>query len=178
MWYSLPEAAVGLLLLFFLPGFFTTRALFPEWRLTGLDALVRWVETMALALILSVAYTVLIGSILLNLSEPGFSATWADPLLEGALGLVTLAGAAVAFVRGGFRTLPPAAPPLEPSSGETGGWAMIRQSEEWARRERRLRHALRIAQDRAEAERIRTELNSLAQERDSFRRSREAEYAL
>src|SRR5271170_8106810 len=114
MWYSPVQAGVGLLLLFVLPGFFSARALFPEWRLTGDDALTRWVETAALALLLSLAYTVLIGSALLNLAGTGFSASWGNPTLEEALLAVTVAGALIAFARGGFARSAPAAPPLEP----------------------------------------------------------------
>jgi len=177
MWYSPVQAGVGLLLLFVLPGFFSARALFPEWRLTGDDALTRWVETAALALLLSLAYTVLIGSALLNLAGTGFSASWGNPTLEEALLAVTVAGALIAFARGGFARSAPAAPPLEPSGGESGAWELIRRSEDLARQERRLKHALRTARDRTESERIQKELDGVGRERDSLRSAREAEYA-
>lgn len=178
MWYSPLEALVGLLLLFVLPGFFTGRALFPEWRLSGPGALARWVETAALSLVVSTAYTVLVGSVLLNLSGPGFQAGWSDPVLEGVLAAIAVGAASVAVLRGGFATVPPSAPALEPSGGEGDGWERMRKAEELARQERRLKHALRVAHDPAETGRIRAELDRLDQERESLRRGREAEYAL
>jgi Protein of unknown function (DUF1616) len=178
MWYSPVQAIVGLLLLFVVPGFFTTRALFPEWRLTGADALIRWVETAALSLVLSVAYTVLVGSVLLNLGGAGFSASWSDPTLEGGLLAVSGVGAGLAVARGGFSRTPPKAPALEPSGGEEGAWELVQRGEELARRERRLRHALRTARDPAESERIRSELEGVGRERESLRQAREAEYAV
>src|SRR5579871_3522205 len=121
MWYSPLEAAAGLLLLFVLPGFFTARALFPEWRLSGPEALTRGVETAALSWVVSTAYTVLVGTVLLNLPGAGFSSGWSDPVLEAALAAISGAAAVAAVARGGFsRTVPPARAP-EPTGGEGGG---------------------------------------------------------
>ncbi len=135
-------------------------------------------ETAALTLLLSVAYTVLVGSVLLNLSTVGFSATWSHPVLEEGLLAITGAAAALAVLRGGFSRNVPPAPTPEPSGGAEGGWELMRKNEELARRERRLRHALRTAHDARESDRIRAELDGLGRERESLRNAREAEYAL
>ncbi len=178
MWYSPLEAVAGLLLLFVLPGFFTTRALFPEWRLSGPEALTRGVETAALSWVVSTAYTVLVGTVLLNLPGAGFSSGWSDPVLEAALAAISGAAAVAAVARGGFsRTVPPARAP-EPSGGEGGGWERMQELEELGRQERRLRHALRTATDPADSERLKAELERLDRQRDGLRRAREAEYSV
>ena len=135
------------------------------WRSRGID----------LALVLSVALTVLVGTALLN--GPGFSASWSDPALEGVLAGITLAAAAVAVLRGGFSRQPLSVPPPEPGSGEGGGWELIRQREALARQERRLQHALRTSRDPKEIERLTAELDGLRSEVARLAQAREAEYA-
>ena len=176
MWYSSPEAVAGGLLIFLLPGFFLSRALFPEWRLTGIDAGARWVETVAFSLVVSVAITILLGSALLNLPGAGFQAAWSDPTLEVGLSAVTVIAAVAAFARGGFARIAPAAPSPEPSAGEDGSWDLLRRSEELARQERRLRHALKASQDPGEVRRITAELDGVAAEAEALRTERGKEY--
>src|SRR5579859_7954789 len=116
------EAGVGLLLLFFLPGLALTQAIFPEWRLRGEAAIERIVTTGALALVLSVALTVVVGFGLLNLPV-GFSAAWSDPLLEEILAGIAILGAFVAWRRGAYRRIAPAPPAIESLPGDADGWA-------------------------------------------------------
>lgn len=176
MWYDPLGAAAGVLLVFVLPGLTSTKALFPEWRFRGPDALVRVVEVAALSLVLSVGYTVLIGFGLLNLPGTGFSATWSDPILELLLLGVVLVGLALGWARGAYRSEPPAAPPLEDSGGEEGGWELLRETERLAREERRLRHALRVSPNDAESARLNGELDRVSQEMAELRERRVREY--
>jgi hypothetical protein len=171
------ETVVGLLLVFVLPGFAIGRATFPEWRFRGPDALLKVVETAALSLALSVGVTVLLGFGLLNLPGTGFAATWSNPQLEILLAAMTAIALAVAWVRGAFRSEPPAAPALEPLGGEDNAWETLRQVEALSREQRRLRHSLRHSPDPREAERLRSEIDRVGGEIDLLRAGREAEYA-
>lgn len=169
------ESVAGVLLLFFLPGFAVSRALFPEWRFSGALGLIRIVETLALSITTSVAITIVVGFGLL-VSPGGFSASWSDPSLELWLALITVAALALAAVRGAFSRRVPAPSPLEPSSGEEGAWELIRRMEDLARRERRLTHAIRRAPG-DEVKRLERELESVRSERESIVHARESEYA-
>lgn len=157
------EAGVGILLLFVLPGLTLTQAIFPEWRFRGEVAIERAVTTAALALVLSVSLTVVVGFGLLNLPV-GFSAAWSNPLLEMVLAVVALAGAIVAWRRGAYRRVPPAAPPIESLAGDDDGWAAIRGLEALAREERRLKHAIRTAPSDGEAARLRSRMDEVQAE--------------
>ncbi|MGA7924344.1 MAG: DUF1616 domain-containing protein, partial [Thermoplasmata archaeon] len=95
------EAALALGLIYLIPGFAVSRAVFPEWRFRGPLGLQRVVETVALSLTLSVALVVLIGFILSSTSV-GFSASWSDPFLELVLVVVTILALVVAALRGAF----------------------------------------------------------------------------
>jgi len=97
---DLLEAIVGGLLLFVVPGFAVARALFPEWRFRGPDGTLRALETATLSFVLSVALTVLVGSLLLGLAPGGFAAAWSDPVLEVALAAVALVAVAAGVLRG------------------------------------------------------------------------------
>jgi hypothetical protein len=169
-------AAAGVLLVFVLPGFALSKAIFPERRVRGPKAIERGVELAALSLVLSVSTTVLAGFALLN--GPGFSASWTNPLLEAVLAAVTAVALAAAWVRGAFAKVPPAGRPLEPAPGAEGGWELLSALEGLAREERHLRRALRrVPADGAEARRIRGELETVARQRSRLERAREAEYA-
>jgi len=173
---ALPGAVAGILLLFFLPGWATAKALFPEWRLRGPDRLLRSVELGTLSLVLSIAFTVLLGFGLLNLPV-GFSATWSSPLLEALLVGITLVGVAVGWARGAYRKDPPLAPVPEPSSGEEGGWDVVRSLEILAREERRLKHALRVTPEGPAAAKIQSELDRVQADARRLGEARGAELA-
>jgi len=173
---ALAEALAGLLLVFVLPGFAVSRALFPEWRFRGPDGSVHLVETVALTLILSVALTILIGFGLLN-TTAGFSASWSDPVLETILAAITVVGLTVAWLRGAFARIPPAPRPLEPLPGEEGGAETLERGEELVREERRLRHALRVAPDAASTARLEGDLGRVRAEARRLGAAREQQYA-
>ena len=139
------EAVAGFLLLFVLPGFTVTKAVFPEWRVRGEGAILRATELGALTLTVSVALVILVGFGLENGTVAGFQATWSDPVLEAALAVIAAGAFAVGWVRGAYRFVPPARAPLEPAPGEEGGWELLRSLDRIRREERRLRHELRGA---------------------------------
>src|SRR5271154_4391397 len=108
---NLPEAFAGLLLVFFVPGYTLTKATFPEWRLRGTDALLRVLETVTLALVLSVVLAILVGYALLAAAPGGFQASWSAPLLEACLAGVAVVGFVFGWYRGAYRRGPPPPPP-------------------------------------------------------------------
>jgi len=172
------EGIVGGLLLFFLPGYAVTKALFPEWRVRGREGGRRLVEVVTLSFVTSVGLTVLVGYGILSLNPGGFAAAWSDPVLEGFLALVAAAAFAVAVGRGAFARIPPRARPTAEPAGEEGAWEVSRELERLGREERHLEHALRVSsQGPAELARLRTELDNVRAERDALRRKREGEYA-
>jgi hypothetical protein len=172
---SLAEAVVGGLLLFFVPGYAVTKALFPEWRVRGPEGARRLLETMTLSFVASIGLTVLVGFGILDLAPGGFSAAWSDPILEGALALVAGVAFIASVVRGAWSREPPRAPTPSP---EEGAWELSRELERLGRDERRLQHALRVARgSTAEEARLSAELESVKAERDALRRKREEEYA-
>jgi hypothetical protein len=172
------EIAVGLLLVFALPGYAITKATFPEWRLRGPEALLRAVEIGTLSLLLSVTVTILVGFVLGNLPGSFFQAGWTDPLLEVILVGISGVGLAVAALRGGFRRTAPSIPPPEPSPGEEDPMALLRSLEASQREVRRLRHAVRTLRA-GDPERDRLEKALVDAERrfQELRGAREAEYA-
>lgn len=172
------EGAVGALLLFFVPGYAVTKAVFPEWRIGGPEGNRRLLEIATLSFVTSVGLTVLVGFGLLDLAPGGFSAAWSDPVLEAALASIALVAFVVAAARGAFARVPPAARPPEETGGEEGAWEVSRELERLGRDERRLQHALRVAsQSPADTARLTAELESVRAERDALRRKREEEYA-
>jgi len=178
---SVGEAVVGGLLLFFVPGYAVTKAVFPEWRVRGGDGGRRLLEIVTLSFVTSVGFTVLVGYGLLDLAPGGFAAGWNDPLLESALAAVAVVGLGVALLRGAFSRVPPTGHgsiSVVGAGGEEGAWEVSRELERLGRDERRLQHALRVAaQDTAETARLTDELARVREERDSLRRKREGEYA-
>ncbi|HTW40342.1 MAG TPA: DUF1616 domain-containing protein [Thermoplasmata archaeon] len=174
---SYPEAFVGLLLVFFLPGYTIVKATFPEWRIRGRAAYLRFLEIVTLALVLSVVLTVLVGSLLL-LTPAGFQAYWTDPVLEVVLAAVAFLALLVGWLRGAYRREPPPAPEPSADDSEEGAWELSRELEAIGREERRLRHVLRVgSHDDNETARLNAELARLESRRDELRREREAEYA-
>jgi len=171
-----PEAIVGLLLIFFVPGYGVTKATFPDWRVRGPDGLRRGLEIATLSFVLSVVLTVLLGAVLLAANPGGFQSYWTDPLLEAGLAAVAAVGFAVALLRGGFARTPPAAPSPEPSGGEEGAWELSRELDRLAREERRLQHALR-AGSASTPDQLRAELDRVHEEVERLRTQREADYA-
>jgi branched-subunit amino acid transport protein len=171
------EALVGGLLVFFVPGFFVTRALFPEWELRGRAALTRLVETLTLSFVLSVALTVLVGYALLTVAPGGFQAYWSDPVLEAALAGVAVVACGVAVSRNAFGRGSPTRPHPEPKRGDAGAWELTRELDRLGREERRLRRALETTGGSAEERELREHLEKVRSETDELRRRREAEYA-
>ena len=172
------EAIAGGLLVFLVPGFFLTRALFPEWRFRGSAAARRLLETLTLSFVLSVTLTVLVGYLLLTLAPGGFQAYWSDPVLEAVLAGVALAAAAAGLLRGAYAREPPAPwPSPEPDPGGSGAWELTRELDRLNREERRLRHALRVSPTGADGHALRQQLEQVRSEAEALRRHREAEYA-
>jgi len=175
---GLAEGILGGLLLFFLPGYAVTKALFPEWRVRGREGGRRLVEIVTLSFVTSVGLTVLVGYGILSLNPGGFAAAWSDPLLEAVLTFVTVVAFAVAVVRGAFARVPPSVRLTAEPEGEEGAWEVSRELERLDRDERRLEHAIRVSsQGPAEEDRLKSELASVRAERDALRRKREGEYA-
>ncbi len=175
---NLVESLAGGLLLFFVPGYAVTKALFPEWRVRGPDGARRLLEVVTLSFVTSIGLTVVVGFGILSLAPGGFAAAWSDPVLEVALAAVTVLALATAVARGAFARTPPTVPRPEVSSGEEGAWELSRELERLGREERRLQHALRVSKESpAETARLSAELEALRSERDSIRRRREEEYA-
>ncbi len=174
---NLAEEAAGLLLVFFVPGYTLTKATFPEWRLRGSDALLRLLETVTLALVLSVVLTLLVGYALLAAAPGGFQAYWSDPLLEACLAGIAAVGFAFGWVRGAYRREPPPDPASEGEAGEDRAWELTRELERLGREERRLSHLLRtLGNDPAATGQFREELDHVRSMRAELQERREAEY--
>ena len=170
-------AGVGLLLVFVLPGFTVTKAVFPEWRVRGRSAGVVAVELAALSVVTSVSFTILFGYGLLSLPGAGFAAGWSNPLLEMILAGVAAIGLVVGIARGAYAPTPPAVSPPEPSPGSEDGWQLIEQLHAIDRERRRVRHALRAGTaSKEESNRQRERLDQLDRESEMLRARREAEY--
>jgi uncharacterized membrane protein len=175
---SVPEALAGLLLVFFVPGYALTRAVFPEWRLRPPHTLRVLVETLTLSFVLSLVLTVLVGYLLLSVAPGGFRAFWSDPVLEGALFALAVAALGIAAARGAFAKVAPAAPPKEDRPGEEGAWELSRELDRLQREERRLRHDLRVSSGTpTETAALRERLREVQAQTTDLARRREAEYA-
>lgn len=176
---SLPEALAGGALLFFVPGYAVTKALFPEWRIRGRAAARRLVEIVTLSFVLSVTLTLLLGYLLLAAAPGGFQASWSDPVLEAALAGVTVIALAAGGVRGSYRREPPTGRPwgAEPPV-EDGLTELTERLEALGREERRLVRSLRSpGQTEAERSRLTQRLHDVRAEAEDLGRRREAEYA-
>ncbi|HEV2167029.1 MAG TPA: hypothetical protein VGS23_08690 [Thermoplasmata archaeon] len=171
------EAIAGGFLILVVPGLAWTRALFPEWRIRGPLALTRAVETATLGFLLSISLTILVGFALTFNANGPFPATWSDPVLEGILALLAVVGLGVAFARGGFDRVPPAAPAPEPAPGADTPLPTLLELERLRRRSRRLEHELRRSSASApERTRLTEELERVRAETEELRRRREADY--
>ena len=172
------EVALGFLLVFFLPGYAVTKAVFPEWRIRGTGALRRLVEVVTLSFVLSVVLTVLVGYGELTLAPGGFRAYWSDPVLEVSLIAVTLVAFALGLARGAYRREPPPSAVLPFGEGEEGAFELTRELDRLGREGRRIRHTLRVsAPAPAERDRLEARLTELESESAELERRREAEYA-
>lgn len=173
---DIAEATAGFLLVFFVPGFAVTKALFPEWRVRGPGALRRGVEIVTLSFVLSVILTVFVGYVWLAAAPGGFHAAWSDPTLEATLAAIAVVALGVGFLRGAYRSTPPgpSPAPLEP---EIDPLELTRELDRLAREERRVRHELRVgAQDPAERGRLTARLESLRAESEELVRRQEKTY--
>ncbi|MCI4346554.1 MAG: DUF1616 domain-containing protein [Thermoplasmata archaeon] len=171
------EFWVGGLLLFALPGYTWTRALFPEWRIRGEQALDHAVRIGTLSFVWSLAFVVVVGSSLSEVPSLGFSATWSNPRLELILAGLSAIGFVVAWLRGAFRSGAPATAEGA-ASGEDTPLPWLVEFDRLEREERRLRRALaRSAPDSEGARLLTTELDRLKAEGRTLRRRREEEYA-
>jgi hypothetical protein len=172
------EAAAGLLLLFFVPGYAVARAVFPEWRVRGPEAVLRILELLSLGLVLSVTLSVLVGYGLLVGGPVGFAASWSDPVLEAILAGVAAVAFAAGWMRGAYRRTPPPSRAVGDDLGEEGPWQLSRELDRLDREERRLRHRLRTAPvsatDRSELE---GRLEEIREAREGLQSAREAAYA-
>lgn len=176
--WSVLAPVAGILLVFFVPGYAVSKALFPEWRVRGADGLRRLVELLTLSFVLSVVLTVLVGYALLTIGPSGFQAYWSEPVLEAALAGVAAVAAVLGILRGAYARQAPVGPPASPSPSDSGAFELTRRLDELGREERRIRDSLRSArQDPGERRRLSDRLEEIRAERDDLARKREAEYA-
>ncbi len=172
------QEVAGFLLVFVVPGYTVTKALFPEWRIRGPEALLRTVEIGTLSLLLSVTFTILVGFILGNLPGALFQASWTNPLLETVLAAVTMVAVVVGLLNGAYRREPPRRTAAEPAPGEDRSWELLETMDALHRQERRLRHQLRAREaDDPDRGRLEAELRAVKTRGEELRRAREAEYA-
>lgn len=172
------EPVLGIPLVFFVPGYTVTKAIFPDWRVRGSAALRRGLEIGTLAFVLSVVLTVLAGELLLAAAPSGFQAAWSDPVLESLLAGIALVGFVAGWMRGAYARVPPAAPVAETGTAEEGAWELTRRLDALGREERRIRHALRAAHP-SDAERadLLRQLDRVVGEEEALGQEREAAYA-
>ncbi|HEV2519661.1 MAG TPA: DUF1616 domain-containing protein [Thermoplasmata archaeon] len=171
------QAAVGLMLIYFLPGFAVTRALFPERRVFRPTSAKVLVEQLTSSVILSVAITILAGYVWLGTSV-GVQVTWAQPRVEESLAVISGVTLAVAAARGSFARRAPKGPDLAPESGHSDPMAIIRQLDELGRRRRSLEHQRRVTgADSPDSVSIDEAIRQIDDEDRALRAQREAEYA-
>ena len=173
------EAIAGGALLFFAPGFTVAKAVFPERRVRGPYG-VRWaIELVALALVLSVVLTVVLGYVLLVGAPGGFSAAWTDPLLESALAGVALVALVVGWMEGAYARVAPAARLIPEEPGGPGAWELSVRLDRLQRERRRLERELATtgASDPGDGP-VRQRLREVLDEEAGLRRQREADYEL
>jgi hypothetical protein len=170
-------AVGGIILIFFLPGFGLTRALFPEQRVFRPRSLRTLVEQLTLSVFASLVLTVLVGFAWLGTST-GFEAAPSNPLVELTLAAVTVVALAAATLRGSFSRNPPRAPHPSEELGHERPLELVRALDDLAREERRLRHRLRsVEADSREHATVTAELESVRGEASRLKARREAEYA-
>ena len=96
--------------------------------------------------------------------------------IRDRLVVIALAAFLVAYFRGAFARVAPAAVPLEPSGGEEGAWELTRELDRLGREERRLEHELR-ARAASEGPRIQARLDEDRAQSAALRAEREGQYA-
>ena len=175
---AIAQAILGGLLIFVLPGFTITKAVFPEWRVLRRGSLRRLVELVALSLVTSVAVTVLAGYVLLAAAPGGFQASWSDPVLEIALFAITVVAFVWGLARHAYSRSPP--PTLRPSTSrpdlEEKAWEVSGRLERLQREERRILRSLRrVRADGAEEADLRQRLEEVRAETAAVGRAREGE---
>ena len=170
------EIVAGILLLFLAPGYFLTKATFPEWRVRGDEALVRAIEIGTLSFVLSVALTMLVGYGLLVGGPQGFQAAWSDPVLEAVLFAIAIVAFGVGVARGAYRSVPPVRASA-PSPGEEQPFELGRELTRLDREEQRLRRELGRADAGGRQEELHRQLDAVRMRRTELQRRREAEYA-
>lgn len=173
---ELAEYWLGGALLFALPGYAWSRALFPEWRLRGPTALDTAVRLGTLSFVWSLAILVVVGSALSEIPSLGFSAAWSDPRLELLLAGLTLIGFAVAALRGAF-SAPVEPAPRASAPEDSSPLPTLRQLDRIAREESRVRRALRRSPAGSEGRaRLEEELGRLRARSEEIRRARQEDY--
>jgi len=172
------EAIAGGALLFFVPGYAVAKATFPERRVAGPDRLAWGLELVALAFVLSVTLTVVVGYLLLTGVPGGFAATWHDPLLEAVLAAVALAAFAVGLFEGAYARAPAGGHSVPAGPGEEGAWELSRELERLQRRRAAVRTQLGRASTPAARAELERELATIDADWEALRRRREAEYEL
>ncbi len=171
------QAVAGGLLLFFLPGFTIAKALFPERRVRGPQAVGWALELVAIAFVLSVVLTVVVGYLLLVGAPGGFSATWGNPLLETGLAAIALVAFVAGWLQGAYAREPRR--PARPVAQEEGPWELDERLDRLQRERRRLERELRRAgTGEAAATGLRERIAGIVDEERTLRRRREAEYDL
>ncbi|MFZ0892672.1 MAG: DUF1616 domain-containing protein [Thermoplasmata archaeon] len=172
------ESLAGLALVFFLPGYCTTKALFPEWRVQGPDGLTRLVEIISLSFVLSVVLTIVLGYGLLVLGPNGFQASWSDPVLEAILAVIAAVALAAGILRHAYSKEAPLPRDEGADPGGEGAWELLRELEDLQREERRLRHRLRVTKgDSGTSAQVENQLRDVQEQIATLRQHREAEYA-
>ncbi len=170
------EAALGLLLVYLLPGFGITRALFPERRVFRPWSAKELLEQTTASIVLSVGTAILVGYAWLG-TTTGVRAGWNDPLIELTLAVIAAAALAVAGGRGSFSREPPRGPPHTDGVTETDPMVLVHELEALSREERVLRHRIRVAGPGSnEAEPLAQELARVRAEAARLRAGREGEY--
>jgi uncharacterized integral membrane protein len=171
------ESLTALALIFVLPGFALSRAIFPEWRFRGRGGAEHLAETAAMSLVLSVSLTILVGFALQNSPSVGFQASWSFPLLEVLLAGVAGGALVTALYRGAFSKIPPLRIPARRERPGTDAWEILDRLDEFALKERRLAHAIRTGEPSSpEVLRAKEELSRLHDQTDELRQLREREY--
>jgi hypothetical protein len=164
---------VGLFLLYVAPGLGLAVAVFPE-KLHRQGGWEGPIEIAVLAVVASVAITILIGSALAA-TPAGFSSTWSSPTLLLGDALIAVGGGIV----GGFRWAQGSDAGSSSEAEEARStWGTLQALEALAHEERQVRRTLRHqAPSGPERSALQERLEELRAEQAALRRAREAELA-
>jgi len=177
---ALVQAVAGGVLLFFLPGYAVARAVFPERRVRGPTA-VGWVlELVALAFVLSVVLTVVVGYVLLAGTSGGFSASWSDPRLEVGLAAITLVAFVAGWLEGAYARTPPPGHRIGADPGTARPWELSDRLDRLQRERIGLERRLRAtpASDADRIAELTADRDHVVAEEERLRQRREADYEL